>query len=57
MLTLTKASDGRYNIAIFKDNDPKTWKSSPDNQNYRECPVYVNQLLEKAVLVDFSGAV
>ena len=33
----------------------KKWESSPDNQNYRECPKYVNQLLERAVRADFEN--
>ena len=32
----------------------KKWESSPNNQNYRECAVYVNQLLERVVRIDFS---
>ncbi len=31
----------------------KKWETKTDNPNYRECPVYVNQLLEKAVRIDF----
>ena len=32
----------------------KKWESNPDNQNDRECPMYVNKLPKKAVQVDFS---
>ena len=31
----------------------KKWESDPDNQNHRNCPLYVNQLLERAVKMDF----
>lgn len=31
----------------------KKWESNPDNQNYRNCPLYVNQLLERVVKIDF----
>ncbi len=32
----------------------KKWESSPDNQNHRNCPLYVNQLLERVVRLDFN---
>lgn len=48
---LSQADFGRfYNIPV---PTIKKWESNPDNQNYRECPAYVNKLLEKAVLIDF----
>lgn len=40
-----------YNIPV---STIKKWESSPDSQNYRECPIYVNQLLERVVKIDFG---
>ena len=52
MTGLSQADFGKYyNIPL---PTIKKWDTNPDNQNYRECPVYVNQLLEKAVRIDFS---
>ena len=52
MTGLSQADFGKYyNIPL---PTIKKWETNPDNQNYRECPVYVNQLLEKAVRIDFS---
>ena len=31
----------------------KKWESNPDNQNHRNCPLYVKQLLERVVKIDF----
>ena len=33
----------------------KKWESNINNQNYRECPIYVKKLLERAVLEDYSN--
>lgn len=35
----------------------KKWEADQSNQNYRKCPEYVSQLLEKAVLIDFATKV
>ncbi|MDD3222516.1 MAG: hypothetical protein EOM34_09140 [Clostridia bacterium] len=49
---LTQVEFGNYyNIPL---PTIKKWESSEGSQNYRECPVYVNQLLEKAVRIDFK---
>lgn len=49
---LTQSEFGKYyNIPLATI---KKWESSKNNPNYRECPVYVNQLLEKAVRIDFN---
>lgn len=29
------------------------WEFSKDNPNYRECPIYVNHMLERLVKSDF----
>ena len=48
---LTQAAFGNfYNIPL---STIKKWESTPGNPNYRECPIYVNRLLEKAVILDF----
>ena len=31
----------------------KKWESKPDKKNHRSCPLYVNQLLERVVKIDF----
>ena len=55
MTGLSQVDFGRYyNIPL---PTIKKWESNPDNQNYRECPIYVNQLLEKAVRIDFCGGI
>jgi len=41
----------RYKIPL---STIKKWESNPLNKNYRECPIYVNELLKKAVSNDFS---
>lgn len=49
---LSQQDFGRYyNIPL---PTIKKWESKPDNQNHRDCPVYVNQLLERVVKIDFS---
>ena len=49
---LSQADFGRqYNIPL---STIKKWEADPNNQNYRECPIYVNQLLEKAIRIDFD---
>ena len=49
---LSQADFGNYyNIPL---PTIKKWETDPDKQNYRECPVYVNQLLERAVRMDFE---
>ncbi|MBR1390493.1 MAG: DNA-binding protein [Lachnospiraceae bacterium] len=32
----------------------KKWETDPNSQNHRECPVYVKQLLERVVRIDFE---
>ena len=52
MTSLSQADFGKYyNIPL---STIKKWESTPDNQNYRECPIYVNQLLERVVKADFG---
>lgn len=43
-----------YNIPL---STIKKWEADQSNQNYRKCPEYVSQLLEKAVLIDFATKV
>ena len=33
----------------------KKWESDSNNQNHRECPVYVKELLERAVKNDYEN--
>lgn len=40
-----------YNIHV---STIKKWEASKESKNHRECPVYVKQLLAKAVNVDFK---
>ena len=48
---LSQADFGEYyNIPL---PTIKKWESTPDNQNHRNCPPYVNQLLERVVKIDF----
>lgn len=48
---LSQADFGkRYKIPL---STLKKWESNPSNQNYRECPIYVKELLKKAVYNDF----
>ena len=48
---LSQLDFGRYyNIPL---PTIKKWESKPDNQNHRDCPAYVNQLLERVVKIDF----
>lgn len=48
---LSQSEFGKYyNIPLAT---LKKWETIPNSQNYRECPVYVKQLLEKAVRIDF----
>lgn len=48
---LSQAKFGEYyNIPL---STIKKWETAPGNQNYRECPVYLSQLLERAVEIDF----
>ena len=49
-LTQIKFSE-YYNIPL---PTIKKWESKSNNPNHRECPVYVKQLLEKAVKADFK---
>ncbi len=49
---LTQAEFGKnYNIPL---STIKKWEMNKDNSSYRECPLYVNQLLEKVVKIDFN---
>lgn len=49
---LSQADFGElYNIPL---PTIKKWELSPNNQNHRKCPLYVNQLLERVVKIDFS---
>ena len=49
---LSQTAFGKYyNIPV---STIKKWEADPSNQNYRECPVYVNQLLERVVKTDFG---
>ena len=45
------AFSAKYNIPIATI---KKWEAPRDNPNYRECPSYVNQLLERAVRYDLE---
>lgn len=39
-----------YNIPL---STIKKWESSFESPNHRNCPLYVNQLLERVVKIDF----
>ncbi len=48
---LSQANFGEYyNIPL---PTIKKWESDPENQNHRNCPSYVKQLLERVVKIDF----
>ncbi len=50
---LTQAEFGKkYNIPL---DTIKKWESKPDSVSYRECPKYVNELLERAVRSDYAS--
>ncbi len=42
----------KYNIPV---QTIKKWEAEIDNPNHRTCPMYVNQLLERVVKMDFEG--
>lgn len=49
---LSRADFGKYyNIPL---PTIKKWETDENNPNHRECPIYVKQLLEKAVKIDFK---
>ena len=52
MLTgLSQAEFGnRYGIPV---NTIKNWEAHSDSKNHRECPPYVNQLLERVVRYEY----
>lgn len=41
----------QYNIPL---STLKKWEADPNKQNYRECPIYVKQLLEKVIRTEFN---
>ena len=40
----------KYNIPF---RTLQNWEADPTSSSYRKCPVYVNQMLERLVMIDF----
>lgn len=50
-LSQAKFAD-KYKIPV---RNISNWELPEDNPNYRKCPVYVNELLERVVEIDFKS--